>query len=454
MEERWTHRLSRALWRRRHLPAPVAGLLHLVRFTCAVVRDLFVGHLTLRATGLVYVTILSVVPVVAISFSVLKAFGFHRQMQPFLNSVLAPLGPEGAQITAHIIDFVNNVRGNLLAGVGLALLFVTTVSMAERVEDAFNFIWRVERPRNLARKLSDYLTVLLLGPVVFASAMGIITLVQHTALVRQVAHFESVGTAMDLLGQVGPYVIVCAAFTFIYWFMPNTRVQPRAAAIGGLVGGCLWAGMGVLFAQYVVTSAQALTVYATFAIAIFTLIWLYLCWLTLLIGAQVSFYAQHPSYLPIGYRPLVVGSQQQEQMALTVMLLVAGAFRRGEPRPTVESAARAMDMPPAALAPVLASLEAAGLLTRSEAEDLLPNRDPAAVPLRDILAAVREPQARDPLAEGRWPPVVAELGQTTWQAVDNALAGATLADLVTREGATSGETPIMSTTLAAPPGAG
>lgn len=434
MNDGWSDKLEQLLW---HPNGGAGGAVlrpatRLVQFLYAVIRDLFGGHLTLRATGLVYVTILSIVPVIAISFSVLKAFGFHRQLQPFLYSVLAPLGPEGEQLTQQVIGFVDNVQGNVLAGVGLALLFVTTVSMAERVEDSFNYIWRVDRPRNLARKVSDYLTVLLLGPVVMATAMGLIASIESNALLRQLSVYRPVGEVLLLWGRAVPYLLVCAAFTFVYWFMPNTRVRVLAAAVGGVIGGCLWAAMGVLFAHFVVTWTQTLTIYATFAIAIMALLWLYLCWLTLLIGAQVSFYVQHPAYLRIGYRALSVGSRQREQMALTVMLLVATAFRLGAPRPTVESAARAMGMPTVALTPVLACLEAAGLLTRSKRDDLLPNRDPAQVLLRDILAAVREPQARDPLPEGVWPAAVADVGRTMQEAVDGSLGGATLGDLVDR----------------------
>ena len=162
------------------------------------------------------------------------------------------------------------------------------------------------------------------------------------------------------------------------------------------------------------------------------LLWLYLCWLTLLIGAQVAFYCQNPGYLRIGYRALAVGGGQREQMALTVMLLVATAFRQGTPRPTIDSAAVAMGMPGVALTPVLAWLEAAGLLTRSETDTLLPGRDPARILLREILAAVREPQPRDLLPAGLWPGVVTVVNGRVRTAVDEALGGETLAELADR----------------------
>jgi membrane protein len=410
--------------------AAVALAVRIVRIVYAVLRDLWAGHLTLRATGLVYVTILSIVPLIAISFSVLKAFGAQRQLEPLLRTWLAPLGAGGDRITSIVVGFVENAQGNVLAGVGIALLFVTTVSMAERVESSFNFVWRVDRPRNLARRLSDYLAVLLGGPVVMVTALGLLAMLENLRWLRAMGDLPQVAWLAGIWGQAVPYLLVCAAFAFVYWFLPNTRVRVTAAATGGLVGGVLWAATGALFARFVVTSTQTLSIYATFAIAITALIWLHLCWLILLIGAQVAFYVQHPDYLRLGYRAHEPSSRDLEALALATMLHVGGAFTHGTLRSSPAQLAETLGLPGIVLSPVLARLESAGLLTRSEHDELLPNRDPARITLREILAAVREPRQPDEVLAVGWPSAVRQVQGRVAAAIDGTLGDETLADLV------------------------
>lgn len=421
-------RVTRFLWT--DPPASRGGALgaalRVTRLVWAVARDIISGELTLRAMGLVYVTILSIVPLIAISFSVLKGFGFHRDIEPLLNNLLLPLGDKGQEITAQVIGFVDNVKGDVLAGVGLALLFVTAISMAQRVEDSFNHVWRVERPRNLARRLSEYLSVILVGPVVMVTAMAIIATVRSTTLVRELAEIEPLGTTLLLVGNALPYIMVSLAFTFVYWFVPNARVRFGPALIGGLIGGVLWAGSGALFAAFVAESARTLTIYATFAVVIIALIWLYLCWLTLLVGAQVAFYVQHPGYMRLGYRPAGTGGRQQEQIALTTMLLVARAFRAGGGHPDIDSVAAATGLPGLAVQPVVNRLEQAGLVARTSGDRLLPRRNPAKISLADVVACVRDPRPGDTMPDGSWPAAVADVAGQLERSLEEVLGHTTL----------------------------
>jgi membrane protein len=434
LPQRWAGQLADWLWapaRERH--GGVATLaIRALRLLVAVLRDLATGHLALRATGLVYVTILSLVPAIAVSLSILKALGVHRDLAPLLATWLQPLGSEGGRVAAGVVAFVERAEGNLLGGVGAVLLLLTTLSMARRVEASLNFVWRVDRPRNLVRRLSDYLAVLLVVPVAIVAVVAL-----GAALVDAEAMRSLAGTVSDLPAaaplaglwrQATPYLLVSAAFAFVYWFVPNTRVQPLAALAGGVIGGVLWAATGAVFARFVVISAQTVSIYATFAIAIFTLLWLQLCWLILLVGAEVAFYLQYPDYLRLGYRSHAPGAGDTEALALATMLRVARAAR--SPRgPTPTDVAEELRLPAIVLAPVLGRLEAAGLLMRTDDDELRPAREPAAIPARAVVSAVRDPGLGDPVLAVAWPaPVVA------WQArigaaIDRELGDATLADL-------------------------
>ena len=145
-----------------------AFLVKTLRLLAVSSRDFSEGLINLRAMSLVYTTLLSLVPLLAVSFSVLKGFGVHNQIEPLLLNFLAPLGPKGGEIAASIIGFVENLNVKVLGAVGLAVLLYTVFSLIQKIEDAFNDIWRVRRQRSLARKISDYMSVLLIGPVLIA----------------------------------------------------------------------------------------------------------------------------------------------------------------------------------------------------------------------------------------------------------------------------------------------
>jgi len=401
-----------------------------IRFVYAVVRDVVAGNLTLRAMGLVYITILSVVPVIAISFSILKGFGYHRELEPLLYKFLEPMGDKGVELTDQVIGFVENIQGDVLAGVGLVLLFITTVSMAQKVEDSFNHVWRVDQSRNLAQRLSEYLSVILVGPVIMVTAIAMIAAVQSNTMVTELTEIAPIGATVGFIGKLAPFMLVVVGFTFVYWFLPNTRVRFFAAMLGGLTGGFLWAGTGVLFAAFVANSARTLSIYATFAIVIIALIWLYLCWLILLVGAQVSFYYQRPEYLRIGFRPISIGGRQREQIAFSLMAEAARAFRDGDKPPTLNSIAESARLPGLLMVPVVNRLIAAQLITRNNKDQLFPQRDPARIALTDIIAAVRDPQKIDVFPSGRWSSEVGTVSEQITSAMDTVLQDRSLYDLI------------------------
>ncbi len=146
-----------------------------LRYIYGLGRDIVFGQLTLRAMSLVYTTLLSVVPLIAFSFSVLKGLGKHKELEPLLYDFLAPLGPQGEQITQQVISLVDNVKGSVLGGVSLAFFIYTAISMVQKVEESFNYVWYVSKPRSFARRFSEYFFVLLIGPIVMVTALGMIT---------------------------------------------------------------------------------------------------------------------------------------------------------------------------------------------------------------------------------------------------------------------------------------
>ena len=139
----------------------------------AVIRDLAFGQLTLRATSLVYTTLLSIVPMLALTFSVSTAFGVRGQIEPALARFMEPLGPRGQEITTNIMNFINNMNVGVLGSVGLGMLLFTAVSTILKIEASINTIWHVKQMRSISQRISGYLCILLLGPILVFSARAI-----------------------------------------------------------------------------------------------------------------------------------------------------------------------------------------------------------------------------------------------------------------------------------------
>ena len=362
-----------------------------LRYVYAIGRDVAEGQLTLRAMSLVYTTLLSIVPLIAFSFSVLKGFGFHREMEPYLYGMFEPLGPKGQELTDQIISFVDNVKGSVLGGIGLLLLVYTVVSMVQKVEHSFNWIWQVKQARSLARRFSDYLSVILVGPILMIAAVGMIGSVSSNALVQKLTSIEPFGTTIVLAGRLMPIVLVSFVFAFVYVFVTNTKVKISTALFGGAIAGIMWALTGKIFASFVVGSTKYAAIYSSFAILIIALLWLYLNWMILLLGAQIAFYVQHPEYLRIGRTRLVLTGRERETLAVDIMLRIGERFMSGPPPYQLYEIASAVGLPEEAVAQVAAYLERSGLIERTDVGALVPGRDLAEIRVAEILGSVREP---------------------------------------------------------------
>ena len=432
-----TRPIERWLWPRRGQgPAVVSRQRMLARYAYALVRDLAHGDLNLRAMSLVYTTMVAIVPLLAFVFALVKAFGLHRDfLEPLLLRFLTPLGSQRAgELTQRIVGFVDNVSGLALGFLGVAILLFTALSMAQKVEGSFNFVWRVDRPRSFARRFSEYLAFMLVGPLVMTFVMGFTAVLGSTAAVEYLTDIPYLGRTLLALGSLLPYVLIIASFSFLYVFVPNTRVRVVPALIGGALAGILWAGGGSLFTTFVVSVSRAEAIYSGFAILFVAMAWLYLSWLILLLGAQLAFYVQNPDYLALGQRAPSTSNAVRERLALTAMLLVGRDFEKPGHGWRIESLAARIRVPRHILEPVTTALMSAGLLARTNENRLIPGRDLRRIELADILATVRgNEHDLHHETDDIWSVSVDAIAGSVEDAIRKALGGRTLADLVDAE---------------------
>jgi membrane protein len=348
-------------------------------------------QLTLRAMSLVYTTLLSLVPLLAVSFSVLKAFGVHTRIEIFLYHMLEPFGPKGIDLSVKIISFVENVKVGVLGSIGLSLLFYTVISLIKKIESSLNYIWKIKRPRSFARRFSDYMSVILLGPVLIFSAIGISASVMSSVVVEKLVAIEPFGTFVYTASKIMPYVLVCAAFTFIYIFVPNIKVRLKSAVIGGICAGMLWKTLGWAFASFIVTSTKYTAIYAGFAILIMFMLWLYISWLILLVGAQIAYYHQFPRLLTARKEDFVLSNRLKERLALLIMYLIGNNHYHSKSPWTLDALIERVRLPVGPVQKVIAQLETNGLImeTGDEPPALLPAKDIEQIRIKDIFDAIR-----------------------------------------------------------------
>ena len=386
----WLERLEDGLFQKsRSMGPPWGATLRWLRYPAALIRDWLSGDIGIRAMSLAYTTLLSLVPLMVFTFAILKGLGAHADLRLLVHEFFRPVGSAATQLTESVMQFVANMRGELLGSIGLAFLVYTVITTIQKVETSFNFVWRVERPRSFGRRFTEYLTVMILGPILLAVALGLLGSAENSPIARWLQAVAPLAAILRVAGRILPYAIVTVVFTCMYAFIPNIRVQLRAALIGGVTAGVIWALVGKVFTAVIVYSSQLVAIYSGFAIVLTTLIWVYLSWLILLIGAQLAFYVQFPQYLRHGQESIELTGSDREQAGLAIMYLIGRDYAAGKRYWTAGRLAAELDIPGIALAPVLARLERAGLIVATENELFVPGRDPESILLADIVNAVR-----------------------------------------------------------------
>ena len=360
----WMSRIRELLWERKLSemdPVRRFGLRQL-RTAVLVLQDFTVNQCLLRAAALTYYTMLSLVPLLALTFALLKAFGVQNLLQPL---IIDKLDVGDGRAAEAILSYINNTQVAQLGGFGLLFLLIAVISLLTNVEKAFNHIWGVEQLRPLLRRFADYLSVVLVGPVLIISAISMTSTLASHRLVQKLIELQMVGSLILLLFKIAPFVFMWLAFTVLYVFMSNTRVEWRAAFAGGVVGGTLWqlAQLGYVYFQVGVGRYNA--IYGTMAALPIFMVWLYLSWLIVLFGLGVTYARQS---LRVGARDLRVSEISRnglEEVALTLLVTLSERFSRGDPALSGGQLAGLLGLPPRLCRDVLRILEKLGMVASS-----------------------------------------------------------------------------------------
>jgi membrane protein len=338
-------RLKHLLWEQN--PAELTMLqrvfLRQVQTVALVLRDFVVNQCFLRASALTYYTMLSLVPLLALTFALLKAFGVQNLLQPL---IVEKLNVGDGLVAETILSYINNTQVAQLGTFGLIFLIVAVVSLLTNVEKAFNHIWGVKAVRPLLRRFSDYLSVVLVAPVLIISAISMTSTLTNNNLVQKLVEMQLVGSLILLLFKVAPFLFMWLTFTGLYVFMSNTRVEWRAAFIGGVVGGTLWQFAQVGYVHFQVGVGRYNAIYGTMAALPIFMVWLYLSWVIVLFGLGVCYAKQNLRTSGRDLRGSEVSRNSFEQVALALLVTLSDRFLRGEPSLSNEQLAKLLFVPP------------------------------------------------------------------------------------------------------------
>ena len=375
-----------ALWRLD--PDNYAGLsrrlIRALQMVSLIIRDFWSDQCLLHAAALTFTTILSLVPFFALSFALLKGFGVQNRLEPL---ILARVTAGSQEVVSRIVSYINNTNMSSLGAIGLIALIITVFSLLGSIEEAFNAIWGVREDRSFSRKFSNYLSVMVSAPVLILAALSITTSLENQAVIRWFMDQEYLGDLLLAGLKLSPYISVWVAFTFLYFFIPNTTVRFTSAIIGGVLAGTIWqvAQWGYIHFQVGVGKYNA--IYGTLSLLPVFMIWIYTSWIVVLFGVEVVYAHQNRKMLRLEYHGKTLSHAARLELALTLLVDCSVSFRLGAPR-TAEEMATALHLPARQVKELLGELERVGYLSRLAGDnpEWHPAREPAAVPVSEVLS--------------------------------------------------------------------
>ena len=353
------------------------------------VKGLTEHDVGVRAASLTFFTLMSIVPIAALIFGVVKGFGLETNLTDYLYTRFG----DYREVVDYILQFANNmlarVRGGVVASVGFLVLFWAVVHVFSNVESALNNVWEVKKQRSLARKFSDYITVVIVAPILWLVSNGMMN-----ALRARMETAVSGGWLVELLFGIVSLVAVWLIFALVYYVLPNTKVKFKGALIAGVIAGTLFQifQVGYFAIQGYLNSYNM--IYGSFAALPLFLIWLQWSWMILLVGAELSFAYQNIRNYEQERQSLHMCYDRRRKVMLAVMAAVSEHFLNGEGPVRSTRIAEEIGMPVRIVRDVLFDLEQAGMIAtvHDDRDDMVSMYTPAVdvrrVTIADMLRRV------------------------------------------------------------------
>lgn len=340
-------------------------------------------HCQLRASSLTFFSLLSVGPAVALAFGIAKGFG----MEKFLETQIVDKIPAQEEVLQQVIQYAHalleNTKGGVIAGIGIVLLLWSVLKLLSHIEMSFNEIWHISESRSWKRKISNYLSFIVIAPILLMMYTSIPMLIssQITLIAGKITILQKVSPFLFALLKLSPYVLICSLFTVIFLLIPNIRVNFISGLLGGIIAGIIFMIVQQVYIQFQIGVSRYNPIYGSIAALPLLLIWLNLGWIILLIGAEYSFAHQNVDMYEFEPDYANISPHFKRLLTLQVLHLMAKRFSANEPPISAIKISKSLEIPRRQVLKILDDLIDCGLLSIIQQEEF---EDPAFQPASDI----------------------------------------------------------------------
>lgn len=360
----------------------------LILWTTRLLRGILRDRCLLHASALTYSTLLAVVPLLAVVLALLQGAGFGSHLRPFLLQRFPVLAPEAVD---QLLAYISRANAQAVGSIGLLALFLVSWAMLSNIEGSLNHIFGIRRARGLLRRTSEYLSMIVVGALVVLLSVFLQTALGSPTLIRHVFG-DQVASGTTRLGlTLLPWVSVWGGLTFLYCWMPNTRVPIGPSLLGALVGGTLFQLLQLGYIELQLGFSRAHAIYGALAQLPILLVWVYLSWLAVLLGAEAVVARRSLSVHEDENLTRVAGAAPgPELLALLALREVGEAFQAGIPTLRPDELAVRLGVSVREVREAVEPLTRAGILVEPEGEHgYLPTAALSTLSLERILAALR-----------------------------------------------------------------
>ena len=382
MKKKVINFLSKVIWWRRlnSLLGKRSFFMRIPRIIFLSLRGFNEDRCSLRASALTFYSLLSIVPLFAIVFGIAKGFGLDKILERQLIEKI----PFRSEVIMHIINFsrslLESAKGGVIAGVGVALLFWTAIGMLGNIERSFNDIWGIKNMRSFTRRIVDYLSVMLICPVllVVAGSATVFISMQAKMMTQKIAVLGAIAPAIHFLFSFSPYIAIWVVFTFIYMFVPNTKVNFSSGILAGIIAGTVYQVTQWVYVNFQIGVASYNAIYGSFAALPLFLLWLQLSWRIVFLGGEISFVHQNMDTYEFEPDYLKVSRSFKNLLALRMVNLLSKNFARGQKALTAQEISHTLTIPIRVVRDIVSELtEAAIFVAIQEETDRVPAYQPA-----------------------------------------------------------------------------
>lgn len=309
----------------------------------------------IRSAALTFFTLMSLVPILALAFGIIKGFGLEGALESYLFERYS----ENSDTIRDILTFVNNVlvrtSGGIVAVSGLAVLVWAAVRVFGNVENAFNTIWEVKKPRSISRRASTYAAVIFVMPLLTVLLTVVLSYVR-----RLIANYSSI--PYSVLYAIGTFIVLWIIFALAYKVIPNTKVRFRSAALAALIAAVAFSIFQLIYVALQSGVSSYNIIYGSFAAVPLFLLWIQVSWQIVLFGAELSFSYQNVESFVQEHDAMNISYGNRRKAMVATMLVVIRSFLNNEGGISAEQAARQLKLPVRLVRDIMYTLDEAGLV--------------------------------------------------------------------------------------------